>query len=490
MKTAIILLALVGSLAFTSHARAASATVTINSQSPGPTPFIQLLDLTVSPADALESIQFTVDAKPESVTRPVSATYSSAYLQRRGFLNPDTGQVTLPIFGLYANYSNAVFLTFQFNTGGTQRDAILMPAPAFADPIGIYTNPTVTQARSMTTKLSYDFILLKGYISPQSPTIIDTDGEVRWVGTAGLSSISAIMYANGIYISSDAGLIRMELDGAFESLADYSSLGVTSTGHHNFDFGKFGIILDVNTTNAIESVNLEVDAAGNVLKSWDLAQIIRNAMLADGDDPSDFVREGEDWFHNNATTYRKSDDTLIISGREDFVIAVDYTTLAIQWILGDPTKKWYQYPSLRQYALTLAPGTLPPIGQHSVSITKDNSLLLFDNGATSQNQDPKGDSRSYSTPRKYRIKSLKKSAQEIWSFPRAKLVSSPFCSSIYEDKKKNYLINYSMSGPFLSTEIIGLDSKGATVFHYQYPAIGCATSWNAQPIHLENLVFE
>ena len=74
-------------------------------------------------------------------------------------------------------------------------------------------------------------------------------------------------------------------------------------------------------------------------------QIIADAMRARGDDPSAFVRRGQDWFHNNSATYRASDNSLIVSSRENFVIALDYASGAIKWILGDKTKAWFQYPS-------------------------------------------------------------------------------------------------------------------------------------------------
>src|SRR5207302_7121096 len=106
---------------------------------------------------------------------------------------------------------------------------------------------------------------------------------------------------------------------------------------------------------------------------------ISAVMIAGGDDPSQFVYPTPtDWFHNNAVTYNRADDSLIISGREDFVIAIDYETATIKWILGDETKKWFTFPSLAQYSLALAPGTLPPIGQHALSITYDQGLLLYD----------------------------------------------------------------------------------------------------------------
>ena len=175
-------------------------------------------------------------------------------------------------------------------------------------------------------------------------------------------------------------------------VGDYSSLGVTNF-HHNIDRGKVGIILDANTTTYFNSVNIEVDASGRVLKQWNLADIISAAMRAGGDDPSQFVYPTPtDWFHNNGVTYNRADDSVIISSRENFLICLDYKTSGIKWILGDPTKKWYQFPSLRKFALTLAPGSLPPIGQHAPSITFDQGLMVFDNGNQSIFQNPPGSS--------------------------------------------------------------------------------------------------
>ena len=124
---------------------------------------------------------------------------------------------------------------------------------------------------------------------------------------------------------------------------------------------------------------MEVDFSGNLLKTWNFADIISAAMRAGGDDPSQFVYPAPtDWFHNNAATYDRANDSLIVSSRENFVICIDYNTSAIKWILGDPAKKWYQFPSLRRFALTAAPGSLPPIGQHGVRLpTTSTSCFLI-----------------------------------------------------------------------------------------------------------------
>ena len=468
----------------------AGGTVTVNGQTPGPTPFISIVDLVVSKPSALRSIQFEVASKPGSVVRPIRAKYSRAYLQARGYLDSQTGEVTLPVFGLYADFTNSVKLKATYKDGSGRRVTLAIPTQPFDDPTGVYVNPTVLRARSSAQKLSYDYIMLKGYLEGLSPVIIDTEGEVRWVGTADASSLPAILHRNGIYVTKNTTLTRMEFDGTFSDVADYASLGVVGF-HHNFDPGKRGILAEVDTSEAQESVVMEIDATGQPLQTWDMNEILREAMLAGGDDPNGLVKDGVDWFHNNACSYQKSTNALILSSRENFVIAVDYDTGKIRWILGDPTKNWFQFPSLRKFALRLGDDTLPPIGQHSVSVVKGGNLLLFDDGANSQNQTPAGDNRDYSAARKYRISAKKKLAVEKWTYIADPSIYSPFCSSVYEDRRKNYLLDYSLAGPLISTDILGLTAKGDVAFHYSYPVVQfCGVAWNAIPVHLEKLSFK
>ncbi|HXX41182.1 MAG TPA: aryl-sulfate sulfotransferase [Chthoniobacterales bacterium] len=467
-------------------------------QSAGPTPFIANLQLSASDPTMVKSVGFTITPKPGSITRPVSVTYTADYLQNRGYFDLQTGAITLPVFGLYANYSNTVTVNSCFFDDSSEQDMVTVSTGVFTDLCG-YSDPTVNQARTSDTTLSYDYILLKSNCgNDQSPVIIDTDGTVRWVGTAGLNAYASIFFRNSIYIASPppsssniTGITRMELDGTFTFVKDYSDIGVTWSGHHNYDPGKQGILIEVNTSAWTESVIFEIDTSGNILNTWNLAQIISDAMTAGGDDPSQFVHPApNDWFHNNAASYRASDDSLIVSSRENFVIALDYSTGAIKWILGDPTKQWYQFPSLRRYALTLGTNSLPPIGQHAVSITSDDDLLLFDDGQNSLDHSPPGASRSYSAPRKYQLDLTNNVATEVWNYPNGESLYSGFCSSVYEDGPLNYLIDYAVADGGSTAILIGLNSTGATDFNYQYGAgTACGFAWNAIPIHLENLLF-
>ena len=285
----------------------------------------------------------------------------------------------------------------------------------------------------------------------------------------------------------------MRFDGTVSAAVDLASQGVTGY-HHNFDYGKTGILVATNTTHAsdpnlnqTESTIFEISGSGAILKRWNMAKTFRDAILEDATQDN-FVRNrgqsGEDWFHNNSSTYRPSDNTLVASSRENFVIAVDYDTGVLKWILGDTTKQWYtDYPSLRPYALTVNQ-SLVPMGQHAVRFRRDR-LSCFDNGEASYSHTPAGADRNFSMAQKFYIDTIGKTATEIFNYNPTPRIDSNICGSFYEDASQSYLIDYATR-----TYLIGLDSSGNKAFDYQYPNTGaCSTIYNAIPIHLENLRF-
>ena len=98
MKTCSIIVSVVF-MVLTHRAEASQAdetTITITGHTAGATPFISKLALQVSNTTVLQSIQFTINPKPGSVTRPLSGTYSNQYLVSRGFEHPP--EVILPVY--------------------------------------------------------------------------------------------------------------------------------------------------------------------------------------------------------------------------------------------------------------------------------------------------------------------------------------------------------------------------------------------------------
>ena len=207
------------------------------------------------------------------------------------------------------------------------------------------------------------------------------------------------------------------------------------------------------------------------------------SMRAGGDDPSALVRPGADWCHSNAAAYWPAQDQILISCRELFVAALDYRTGALRWLLGDPTKHWHTYPSLRSLALTVTGNA--PIGQHAISFTSKNDLMLFDNGLASFNVLPgqsAGASRDVSMPRSYRLDLVKRTAKETWSFAHSPEIYSPVTSSVYKSGS-SLLVNYAAEGWARFVRLVGLSSAGKTAFEYRWPS-SVSLGWNALPIDL------
>src|SRR5437762_11290383 len=153
MKTCSLIVAGAVIMVFTHLAGANQAddtTIRITGQTAGVTPFISKVTLAVSNTSVLKSIQFTVIPKPGSVTRPLSGTYANSYLVDRGFENQQTGEIMLPVYGLYDGYQNIVRLTYRFVDGSSKHDLTAVTTASFSEPCG-YKNPRILQRRTTST---------------------------------------------------------------------------------------------------------------------------------------------------------------------------------------------------------------------------------------------------------------------------------------------------------------------------------------------------
>ena len=436
--------------------------------------------------DALRTISYAVEPKPGSVSKPVRVTYTLGALDERGRVM--SGEVLLPVFGLYAGYANTVSVDLSFDDGSTQTLSETLTTTAYTDPNGVYDVPVFIKTRATGSTLDFDFFAMKSGFG--TPVIVDTDGAIRWVGAIDRSHISSVFADNGFLAGSQGARIvwRAELDGTETRWP--SAPQVYRRFHHNMEAGKSGFLGELNSATDFQSTIAEFSADG-FHKVWDFATIVSDHLRSAGEDPSLLVRPPSDWFHTNSAVYDARDDSLVVSSREHFVMNIDYETGAIRWVLGDPGKYWWQFPSLRAKALTLNSGGLYPIGQHALSITRDGLLLLFNAGTPSEHQPagaPIGESRTYSAVSAYRIDTTNMTATEVWRFDYGQSLYSDHCSSAYE-VGESILISYARANDRLHARLVGLNSQREVVFDFQYDARGCNTSWNAVPVPLENMSF-
>ena len=466
---------------------------------PGASPFIAFIDLQLSDADdnALAAVHWRIAPKPGNSSKPVDVRLAMAYLERRGYSASADGRLTIPVFGLYTNHMNQVDLELQFGDGTVRSLRTEIQTAAYLDPTGIYDRPRILKPRAAGEALGFDVFYMRSTLGP--PVVVDSDGQMRWAAPGTGSSNSSLFHGTGFVIGDAAApqLRRLELDGAVREFP--LQLPDITNFHHAIDAGKRGVLVEldanINGVSIIESTLADIDPdTGEVFRQWDLADTLSRHMQSQGDDPSTFVRPGVDWFHMNAATYDPRDDSLIVSSRENFVVKIDYASGDLVWILGDPTKYWHGFPSLAASGLVLAAGGLYPIGQHSVSITHDGLLLLFNNGLASFNQPsgaPVGENRSYSAVSAYAIDGGSRTAHEAWRFDYGQSILSDFCSSAYESGAgASVLVSYAVADGRTHARLVGLDDNRRVVFDFEYATSSCDTSWNARPIAFEGLRFE
>jgi arylsulfate sulfotransferase len=474
--------------------RAQQSDISISGTQAGVTPFISSVQIAGMSDSHVTSVSFNISPMPNSVSQPVNVTWSMDALSRRGYVRD--GLINLPVIGLYQAYQNQVSFYLTFDDGSVQQLQTQIPTESYTDPTGVYMHPTILKSRAPQSTLGFDFFILKSIIG--SPVIVDTDGQVRWVVPA--AGTSSVYFGNGHFLAGSGvttDLTLLKLDGAQPALQTGLSQTLLSSFTHNIDPGPVGVLAEFNGTDDLG------DSLGDIVaeispftveppyQTFDMAEILTAYMKDNGDDPSAFVRPGADWFHVNASTYDPSDDSVIISSRENFLIKVNYSTHKIVWIFGDPTKYWYTFPSLRAKALTLNAGGDYPIGQHAVSITSDGYIMVFNDGLGSSNQpsgEPAGLSRTFSEVSTYFVSTATMTAQNVWNFNYGQSIFSPICSSSYEAPGKTYLVDFATAFNETQARLVGLDSNRNVVFDFQYESPGpCAAAWNAIPIPMENL---
>jgi len=475
--------------------QAEQADVALSAQTPGPTPFIANLALRMRDIDDLEKIVFTVAPRPGTYSRPVAVTYTRAWLDRNGAWHGADKRLAFAVFGLYANYQNAVTVTATFRDHSTHVEKLTLATPAFTGPAAVYNTPSVLTARGAAVSPGFDYFMVQNGLT--TPAVIDTDGNLRWVGTGVADSYSSTFASDAFLVGSSTTpqLFRVKLDGTASS-ATLSSPRYLRF-HHDLVSGKAGLLAELDGVEGgisrLETLLAEVSPTGEVLKEWDMAAIFRTAMQAGGDDPSNFVRDGVDWFHMNSAIYVAADDSLLVSSRENFVVKLDYATGRIKWILGDTSKHWYvDYPSLRALALKLTAGK-PPVGQHSLSIASNGELLLFNNGYGSINQPPgtsPGITRDFSTPSRYVIDEHARTAAETWAYAPTPAIYSSICSSVYESAPGHHLVTYSVAAAQTRTKLIAVDNAGKIAFDFEYPSGGCAVAFIGQTIDFTGLTLK
>ncbi|OON99184.1 MAG: hypothetical protein ATN35_01825 [Epulopiscium sp. Nele67-Bin004] len=136
-------------------------------------------------------------------------------------------------------------------------------------------------------------------------------------------------------------------------------------------------------------------------------------------------------------------DAIIISGRNQAVISINKTTKQLNWILSEPIN-WL--PKFHKYLLKPTGNDFEyPYAQHNAILTKDRTLLLFDNGIyRSLNKEIAfaKDRVEYSRGVEYKIDIENMTVEQVWQFGKEREQDwySKFISSIQQLDNNNILM--------------------------------------------------
>ena len=343
----------------------------------------------------------------------------------------------LPIYGLYPDADNKITISYN----DTVKEVYISTAP-LPDDFALATIKTAERDK-LDNQLYFFTPSSRGYTCAY-----DINGDVRWyLTTNAVWDISRLqnghlllaterLQNNPYYMT---GLYEIDMLG--KVLAEYSLPGGYHHDYFEMENGNLLVASDnfdgVNDT--VEDYIVELDRmSGKIEKKFNLKDILPTANTGNENWSSD------DWFHNNAVWYDKETNEILLSGRHaDAIVAIDYDSGELRWILGDPTGWPDEY---RHYFFK-------PIGenfewqwsQHAVMKTPEGYIFLFDNG---NNKSKIADKyvpaeRSYSRGVMYEIDEYEMTIKQIWEYGKARGSDfySPYISDVDYLEKDHYIVH-------------------------------------------------
>lgn len=314
----------------------------------------------------------------------------------------------IPVYGLYGEYENTVIL--ETESGKKKTHKVKVEKQNASGNATVFTNKIKnSNGEFYFTTSAYG----------ASTLAYDNYGETRWYLRTGYSK-GLTMLSNGNLLLSDdslgpdqtstGGVVEVDMMGYVRKV--YKLDG----GYHHDGFelpnGNLLILTTDVTTESFADYVVELDRkTGKVVKDWNLKSI------CDAIDKtvSSFYPT---WGWINSITYDEKNSDLILSVRNmNSVVSVDYEKETINWILGD--KKYWTDKYDKYLIKGIGEDFIYPLGQHSVNITEEGYLSIFNNGYDAYNEEEQSckkfkNSASYAMV--YDLNLTNMTASVVWKF--------------------------------------------------------------------------
>lgn len=364
-------------------------------------PMIVVNPFYISPQTALA---FFTTKKEETVTVTIKGKHGDDIV--RTFEKGKTH--IIPLLGLYGEYTNTVI---------------------FETPSGVKSTVEVKiekqNASGTADVLKNDIKNSNGqfYFSTSaygaSTLAYDNYGETRWYLNTGYSKGMTMLSNGNILLSSDAagpdftsagGVVEVDMLGYVRK--EYAIEGGYHHDAYELKNGNLLILTNDLKSSSFADYVVEVDRnTGKVVKEWKLKEIC---------DKIDNKVSGfyPTWGWINSVTFDYEHNALILSLRNmNSVMSLDYEKGTINWILGEER---YWTDAYSKYMIKgIGADFIYPAGQHSVNITKEGYLSIFNNGYDAHDEEEQTckslqDNASYAMV--YNIDEVNKTAKVEWKY--------------------------------------------------------------------------
>jgi arylsulfate sulfotransferase len=377
---------------------------------------------------------------------------------------------SVPVVGLYAGMLNLVNVTLEDLDGNRAQHTLDVLTPALPD---FFPDITIDVNTGMKEEglVFCEFSRGRGYSFTSTPFAVDEYGAVRWWFDFSMFSgiIFPVRYTerNTLLIGFRDALKEFDYTGRL--LRTIHLPGYRQ--HHEVlrkPNGNYLVAVDKLSESTVEDHIIEVNQNGTVVNEWDLRQLLDV-------DRFDLVDNPYDWFHMNAIFHDPSDNSLIVSGRNQGVVKITENNELV-WILA-PHKGWGRAgvfgngPETRDYLLTAVKDDGLPYnqsvqdginqfvdfewvwGQHAPMLLPNGNIFIYDNGFN-RNFEFAG---NYSRGVEYEIDETNRTVRQVWEYgkDRGPELNSPIISDVDVLENGNRLISSGIIfGPDPKTKIV------------------------------------
>lgn len=398
---------------------------------------------------------------------------------------------SLALLGLYESTANQVAVKITDTDNRVAYDTLTVTTG------GAYSgNPTVTVRMRNNAQREQAMYLADLHFGTTGqfqsrPAVYDSEGKVRWqLDLSGFTDIAwplkksprgTVMFVNGsrLYEYSMLGKQLKSHDlGVFRAHHDWVEMPNGRFLILAYRPGKT-ITTPSGPLQTIEDQVIEFDpVTASVTHEWDLTQILDV-------DRYDLINGGADWFHANSVFYDARDQSIIVSGRNQGVVKINWND-NLKWILA-PHQGWgnagptgsgqatsthlltavnangQAYGNAVQQGTEAHPDFDWPFAQHNANVLSNGQLLLFDNGFN-RRLTTGAPGTLYSRIVAYDLNETQKTVRQAWSWGQSEgssLYSVIISSAAQLPNTGNYLFGsgFIMSTTPLSARIIELQSS-------------------------------